>query len=291
MHHKCEFPTPIARLGQWLKRQVALPGLAALAALAVSSMSEAAAAKKNQNPKRADFGYSSPHGVPVLAVVALSDQRVTIYDANGKILQSPVSTGQKGYETPAGIYSVVEKNREHYSNVYEGASMPFMQRLTWSGIALHAGVLPGHPASHGCIRMPNAFAKELFELTKVGLRVVVVRDDMSPVDIVHPALPKPGPIKSAGALAMLHERVLDVSHTLNAETRRTHTWRSIAVAKAAAASVAAKRANEAKRAAVKADSQAAEVARSLRLAEAARMSAETQLKLAQRGLESATFPS
>ena len=104
-----------------------------------------------------------------MAVVSLSQQRVTIYDADGKILQAPVSTGQKGYETPAGIYSVIEKNREHYSNLYDDASMPFMQRLTWSGIALHAGVLPGYPASHGCIRMPHAFAEQLFELTKLGL--------------------------------------------------------------------------------------------------------------------------
>jgi hypothetical protein len=133
--------------------------------------------------------------------VSLSGQHVTIYDAEGKILRAPVSTGQTGYETPAGIFSILEKNREHYSNLYDDAEMPFMQRITWSGIALHAGVLPGHPASHGCIRMPYRFAEQLFELTQKGLRVVIVRDDMSPAEIAHPALFKPGPIRSEVVLA------------------------------------------------------------------------------------------
>jgi len=106
-------------------------------------------------------------GTPVMAVVALAEQRVTIYDISGKILRASVSTGQTGYETPVGIYSVLQKEAEHYSNLYDDASMPFMQRITWSGIALHAGVLPGYPASHGCIRLPYTFAEELFDLTKV----------------------------------------------------------------------------------------------------------------------------
>ena len=117
---------------------------------------------------------------PLLAIVSLSDQRVTIYDAEGKMLQSPVSTGSTGYETPAGIYSVVQKKEVHQSNVYEDGNMPFMQRITWTGIALHAGVLPGHPASHGCVRLPIAFAQRLFDLTDIGLRVIVVRDDIAP---------------------------------------------------------------------------------------------------------------
>ena len=123
---------------------------------------------------------SRPAGPPILAIVSLSDQRVTIYDAEGKILQSPVSTGSTGYETPAGIYSVVQKKAVHQSNVYEDGNMPFMQRITWTGIALHAGVLPGHPASHGCVRLPLAFAERLFGLTDIGLRVIVVRDDIAP---------------------------------------------------------------------------------------------------------------
>src|SRR6516225_4649862 len=135
-------------------------------------------------------------GTPVMAVVALAEQRVTIYDAEGKILRASVSTGQTGYETPVGIYSVIQKEAEHYSNLYDDASMPFMQRITWSGIALHAGALPGHPASHGCIRMPYEFAERLFDLTKIGLRVVVARNDMRNVGISHTLLFTPGPIQS-----------------------------------------------------------------------------------------------
>ena len=121
-----------------------------------------------------------------MAIVSVGEQRVTIYDAQGRILRAPVSTGQTGYETPPGIYSVIQKEAEHYSNLYDDASMPFMQRITWSGIALHAGALPGHPASHGCIRMPLGFAERLFEMTAMGMRVIVVPTDVTPADIVHP---------------------------------------------------------------------------------------------------------
>ena len=96
---------------------------------------------------------SRPTGTPIMAIIAIKEQRVTIYDADGRLLQSPVSTGRTGYETPAGLYSVIQKEAEHYSNLYDDASMPFMQRITWSGIALYAGALPGYPASHGCIRI------------------------------------------------------------------------------------------------------------------------------------------
>ena len=113
-----------------------------------------AVAKSSRDAKRDEFGQTRGPGTPMLAIVALSEQRVTIYDAEGKMLQSPVSTGATGLETPAGIYSVVQKNEVHQSNVYEDGNMPFMQRITWTGIALHAGVLPGQPASHGCVRMP-----------------------------------------------------------------------------------------------------------------------------------------
>ena len=89
-------------------------------------------------------------GEPVMAIVSLRRQQITIYDAEGWILRAPVSSGQSGRETPPGIFSVIQKEAEHYSNLYDDASMPHMQRLTWSGIALHGGVVPGHPASHGC---------------------------------------------------------------------------------------------------------------------------------------------
>ena len=148
-----------------------LPGLAALA---VSVLVLAAA---HASPKGGrDHGGETlrrPAGTPLLAVVALAEQRVTIFDADGKILRAPVSTGQTGYETPAGIYSVIQKEAEHYSNLYDDAEMPFMQRITWSGIALHAGVLPGYPASHGCIRMSSDGAKLFYDTVKVGTPVTV----------------------------------------------------------------------------------------------------------------------
>src|SRR5262249_1446315 len=128
---------------------------------------------------------------------------ITVYDADGWILHAPVSTGQKGRETPAGIFSVIQKEAEHYSNLYDDAYMPHMQRITWSGIALHGGPLPGHPPSHGCIRMPYDFAAQLFGETRLGLRVIVAPADVAPIEIAHPALfsSKPGAVAAAVARA------------------------------------------------------------------------------------------
>lgn len=133
-------------------------------------------------------------GDPVLAIVSLQGQRITIYDANGWILRAPVSSGQRGRETPAGIFSVIQKDADHHSNLYDDAFMPHMQRLTWSGIALHGGPLPGYPASHGCVRMPFDFAERLFDVTQMGLRVIVAPTDVTPIEIAHPVLfqTKPG---------------------------------------------------------------------------------------------------
>ena len=133
----------------------------------------------------------------------LSNQRITIYDADGWILRASVPSGQTGYETPAGVYSVIQKKEEHYSNLYDDASMPFMQRITWSGIALHAGLLPGYPASHGCIRMPYEFAQRLFDMTKIGMRVIVARNDVRPVKIYYPVLFKPKLVRGDLALNAL----------------------------------------------------------------------------------------
>ena len=102
---------------------------------------------------RASTAPSQPPPVPMLAVVGLREQRLVIYDSTGaRMLDTPVSSGADGYETPPGIFSVVQKEVDHTSNLYDDASMPFMQRLTWTGIALHAGALPRYPASHGCVR-------------------------------------------------------------------------------------------------------------------------------------------
>src|SRR5882672_7726299 len=138
---------------------------------------------------------------PIMAIVSLRNQRITVYDAKGWILRAPVSSGQKGRETPAGIFSVIQKVEEHYSNLYDDAFMPHMQRITWSGIALHGGVLPGRPASHGCIRLPFDFAEQLFGATTKGMRVIVAPGDVTPVELAHPLLfqPKPGAAALAAA--------------------------------------------------------------------------------------------
>ena len=129
---------------------------------------------------------------PLLAVVALREQRITIYDASGKIMESPVSSGQTGLETPSGIFSVVQKEEDHHSNLFDDASMPFMERITWTGISLHAGVLPGYPASHGCVRMPEQFAWQLYQVSKPGMRVILVRDDIAPGELRSlPCSPRP----------------------------------------------------------------------------------------------------
>jgi len=133
---------------------------------------------------------SGPKGA-VYAIVSLPDQHMTVYDATGRIASTRVSTGQSGFRTPAGIYSVIGKSRYHRSNIYSGAPMPWMQRITWSGIAMHAGVVPGYPASHGCIRLPYSFAPVMFNLTKMGARVVVASRDTAPVDFAHDFLPLP----------------------------------------------------------------------------------------------------
>src|SRR6202048_219068 len=140
-------------------------------------------------------------GDPIMAIVSLRSQRITVYDARGWILRAPVSSGSKGRETPAGIFSVIQKAEDHYSNLYDDAYMPHMQRITWSGIALHGGVLPGYPASHGCVRMPFDFAARLFDATAMGMRVIVAPTDVAPVEIAHPVLfqPKPGAAALAAA--------------------------------------------------------------------------------------------
>src|SRR5216684_6845283 len=172
---------------------------AGLAALAVAG--DHAAARSARTESSVEFVQSRIAGEPIMAIVSLRDQRVTIYDATGWILRAPVSSGQKGRETPAGIFSVIQKEAEHYSNLYDDAYMPHMQRITWSGIALHGGVLPGYPASHGCVRMPFDFAARLFDATAMGIRVIMAPTDVAPIELAHPVLfqPKPGAVAMAAA--------------------------------------------------------------------------------------------
>ena len=132
---------------------------------------------------------AKPQG-PLVIAVSIGRQQVKIYDANGLFAEAPVSTGMPGHSTPTGVFSVIQKHRLHHSNIYSGAPMPYMQRITWSGVAMHAGVLPGYPASHGCIRMPTGFAVKMWNWTKMGARVIVTPGEIStPVSFSHPLLP------------------------------------------------------------------------------------------------------
>jgi len=174
---------------------------AALAVLIAAPPADAASRAHRHGEQTAEASASRAAGPPLMAIVSLGSQHVTIYDADGWIMRGPVSSGQKGRETPAGVFSVIQKDADHHSNLYDDASMPHMERITWSGIALHGGPLPGHAASHGCVRMPYGFAADLFGRTKLGMRVIIAPHDVEPVDISHPALFQPKP--DAGAHAAL----------------------------------------------------------------------------------------
>ncbi len=130
---------------------------------------------------------------PVQIIVSLPDQRMSLYKGGQKIASTRVSTGKSGHRTPAGIFSIIQKNRRHFSNLYNNAPMPYMQRITWSGVALHAGVVPNYPASHGCIRLPRGFAGKLFGYTNMGAHVVVADSMLQPKDVAHATLFQPIP--------------------------------------------------------------------------------------------------
>jgi len=127
--------------------------------------------------------------MPLIINVSIAQQKVRVYDANGFFAESPISSGMPGHPTPMGVFSVIQKDRYHHSNIYSGAPMPYMQRITWGGVALHAGVVPGHPASHGCIRMPESFAVKMWGWTKMGARVIVSPGELLPASFEHALLP------------------------------------------------------------------------------------------------------
>ena len=133
---------------------------------------------------------AAPEG-PALLVVNLATQRAVLFRNGVPIGASTISSGKRGYETPTGVFTVLEKKREHYSKTYDNAPMPNMQRLTWKGIALHAGNLPGYPASHGCIRLPKQFSSLLFEATKLGMTVIITSLAAQPRQSVAPDLAAP----------------------------------------------------------------------------------------------------
>lgn len=125
---------------------------------------------------------------PVAIVVSLPDQLVHVYRNGLRIAVSTCSTGKKGHSTPTGVFAILEKDKNHRSSTYNNAPMPNMNRLTWSGVALHAGNLPGYPASHGCVRLPRKFSELLFSLTHVGTPVIIAGSHAQPEEVVHPGL-------------------------------------------------------------------------------------------------------
>src|ERR1700716_4248759 len=141
-------------------------------------------AKKIEAPGKESV---KPQG-PLIIAISIDRQNLRIYDANGFYAETPISTGMRGHPTPMGVFRVIQKHKFHHSNIYSGAPMPYMQRITWSGVAMHAGMLPGYPASHGCIRMPMAFAMKMWNWTKMGARVVVTPGEIAPSSFSHPLL-------------------------------------------------------------------------------------------------------
>jgi L,D-transpeptidase catalytic domain len=187
-------------IGRW--RAAAIAALAGSAALAALIPAPADAAGNETRPARTSEATAPRQaGEPIMAIVSIKSQRVTIYDADGWIMRAPVSSGTTGRETPSGVFAVVEKDKDHHSTLYDDAWMPNMERITWSGIALHGGPLPGYAASHGCVRMPYDFAEKLFEKTRIGTRVIISPADAEPVDFSNPKLFAPDPEAIAAAPA------------------------------------------------------------------------------------------
>lgn len=128
---------------------------------------------------------------PLVVVVSLDEQRLYVYRNGVAIGYSTISSGRRGHETPSGVFTILQKDRDHRSNKYDDAPMPYMERLTWDGVAMHGGSLPGYPASHGCVRLPHDFAERLFAITRRGDTVVVASGKASPLDVVHPSVIAP----------------------------------------------------------------------------------------------------
>jgi hypothetical protein len=211
----------------FLAASVAAPLGARLAsALAQSQFVDPATLKPGEfswNPER------SPEG-PVVVLVSIPKQWVVVYRGGMEIAAATCSTGRSGHRTPAGVFVILEKDKTHHSSKYDNAPMPFMERLTWNGVALHAGNLPGYPASHGCVRLPLAFAKLLFGITTLGTPVIIADADVAAADLNHPGL-----LISDHLDAMAREAVKTASaksaHPVHA-TKETHQASSFVVSAA-----------------------------------------------------------
>jgi hypothetical protein len=161
-------------------------------------------------------------GEPIMAIISIKNQQITFYDSGGWILRAPVSTGMAERETPAGVFAVIEKDKDHRSTMYDDAWMPNMQRITWNGLALHGGPLPGYAASHGCIRMPFGFAEDVFGKTRIGMRVIISPNAVVPVEFSHPALLVPNAEAIAAAPAYAEKLAREAAEVayVAAETKK-----------------------------------------------------------------------
>ena len=239
------------------------PAIVTLVAMAaVTALTTEAVARQARPASPTEATAPRDAGEPIMAIVSIKTQQVTFYDADGWILRAPVSTGTTGRETPAGVFALLEKDIDHHSTLYDDASMPHMQRITWNGIALHGGPLPGYAASHGCVRMPFGFAEKLFDKTRIGMRVIISPNEAAPVEFSHPALfvPKAEAVAAAPARA----------ETLARE-----------------AAEAARVADEAKKAAATAPRETAALTSSLRKLEGLNTRAAAELAYADRALAAA----
>src|SRR5207253_3213417 len=236
------------------------PAIVTLVAMAALTALTAGAAARPARPATALEAIAPREaGEPIMAIVSIKSQQVTFYDAGGLILRAPVSTGVTGRETPAGVFAVLEREKDHHSTMYDDAWMPNMQRITWNGIALHGGPLPGYAASHGCVRMPFGFAEKLFDKTRIGMRVIISPNDAAPVEFSHPALFTPN--AEAVAPAAAHAETL-----------------------AREAAEAAKAAVETKKAAATAARETASLTSSLRKLELLKRSADAEFASADKAL-------
>ena len=134
------------------------------------------------------FPERSPNPGPMLIIVSIPDQLVHVYRNGIRVAASTCSTGKPGHSTPTGVFKILQKDKHHRSSTYSNAPMPNMNRLTWDGVALHAGNLPGYPASHGCVRLPLKFSEMLFGITKLGMTVVLADNHTQPTSVVHPGM-------------------------------------------------------------------------------------------------------
>ncbi len=186
--------------------------------------------EKEKAPKVEDDVAAKAKG-PLSVIISLDKQRLTLYSGDTPIAHSNVATGVPGHPTPTGVFSIIQKDRWHHSNIYSNAPMYYMQRITWSGVAMHQGYVPGGvPASHGCIRMPEAFAKQMWGITKMGARVIVTRPEITPSAVSSPKLfvykappepPKPAEPAVADNIATPDESVKAAYNSLETATPGT----------------------------------------------------------------------